>query len=296
MAPLVYIIILVFNGRKWIDSCLSSVLSTTYSNYNVLVVDNASCDGSVELISDKFAKVGLIRNKKNYGFAEGNNIGMKYALKNGAEYVALLNQDTKVDSDWLMELVNRAKEDGNIGILSPMQYNYEGRELDNNFKKYIKPGTANLDFIQTKNVIGAAMLINKNLIRKIGYFDPLYFCYREETDFCRRAAYHNFKIGIVKKSKIYHWHSLLRDKAPSSRRRYLMMRNEFIYMLKDLSRPLVINLLSYFKWKLMKFIENKGILTGLLYFIILVIKQIPVFFYIPLIYLRRLKDKQSCLS
>ena len=144
---LVYIIILTYNGLKWIDGCLTTVLKTNYGSFKVLIVDNASSDGSVEHIRNNFPNIEIIVNAKNYGFAEGNNVEIRHALKSGAHYIVLLNQDTKVDREWVPEMVKIIQRNQDIGILSPMQYDYEGKELDHNFKETIK-----VAFSQNENV------------------------------------------------------------------------------------------------------------------------------------------------
>jgi len=257
MEPLVYIIILTYNGKKWIDSCLISVLKTDYPNYKVLFVDNASKDGSAEYIENKFPQVELIRNKRNYGFAKGNNIGIHYALKQGADYIVLLNQDTKVDSDWISELAKVAEDNKQIGILSPMQYDYEGQNIDKHFLSLLNANEQfGIDFSNkclkrlypVEGVIGSAMFLTKELCEKVGLFDPLYFCYYEETDLCRRAIYYTFKINILTTSKIYHYHTLLYADEISRKNMFLFTRNQFLYFLKDPNKQFLRNTYNYLKW------------------------------------------------
>lgn len=296
MNGLVYIVILVYNGKKWLNNCLKSVLATTYSNYKAIVVDNASSDGSVEYIKANFPAVHVIENQKNYGFAEGNNIGIKYSLAKGAEYIVLLNQDTKVDPAWVSELINVAENGAEIGILSPMQYDYDGIELDKNFKIILDTGNyINPDFIETDTVIGAAILLKKSLCQKIGIFDPIFFCYHEESDLCRRYKYFGYKIGIAAKSKICHWHSLLHEQSLANENKSLLLRNELIYWLKDPKRIFIINLCRYFLWKLFFYVKAFGFLKGSLLFCVLCAKQVLVFKYIPAIILSRYNEKRYFL-
>lgn len=293
MRSLVYIIILTYNGKKWIDNCLNSVLQTNYPHYKILVIDNASKDGSADYTANKFPQVELIRNKKNYGFAEGNNIGMRYALKNGADHIILLNQDTKVNPDWLIEMVNVAEKNEKIGILSPMQYDYEGKGLDINFEKLLREGKQQVvheNFVETDRVIGAAMLITRGVLQKIGGFDPIYFCYFEESDLCRRVKYFGYGIAIVKDSKIYHWHSLIQENGLSRKAKYLFKRNEFIYALKDPEKSLTEALLGYYKSKIKNLVRKYGIVFGCVLFVTLVIIQSPVFLYVPYIIIRKNKE------
>ena len=120
--PRVIAIILTYNGIKWVDECLKSLLATDYQNLEVMVVDNDSKDGCLKHIKEMYPDVKIIENEKNLGTAEGCNIGLRYALEQGADYVALLNQDVKVSKNWLKELVNVGQENRHVGILSPFQY------------------------------------------------------------------------------------------------------------------------------------------------------------------------------
>ena len=102
--PLVSIIILNYNGKDYVEECLDSVLNQTYKNMEVIVVDNASKDGSLEILRDKYmSKIMLIENDKNLGFAEGNNVAYK---KTKGEFIALLNNDAVADNEWLYKFIS----------------------------------------------------------------------------------------------------------------------------------------------------------------------------------------------
>lgn len=253
---LVYVIVLTYNGKRWIDNCLNSVLKTNYSNFKVLVIDNASKDGVAKYIEKKFPQVMLIKNKKNYGFARGNNIGIKFALRNNADYIVLLNQDTKVDPNWICELIKVSEKDKQIGILSPMQYDYDGKNIDRNFLNNILKFQTNFIADQAKNkiegvydtnkIIGAAMMLTRKIIEEIGLFDQMYFLYAEEEDFCRRALFHGFRIVIVTTSRIQHWHSLVRDFGKSKKIASHFLKSQCIFFLKDPNRSFLSKLFEYY--------------------------------------------------
>lgn len=113
------VIVLSYNASKRIRLCLDSLIKQTYTgDYTVVVVDNASSDATAEIIKNEYNnKVFLIQNKKNFGFAGGNNIGMDWAYKNGYDAVILLNDDTKVRDTWLGELIATAEQNNNIGLV-----------------------------------------------------------------------------------------------------------------------------------------------------------------------------------
>ena len=252
--PLIYIIILIYNGKQWIEACLNSVLKTDYLNFKVIVIDNDSSDGGADYIVSRFPEAELIRNKKNYGFAEGNNIGIRIALARGADYIVLLNQDTKVDENWLSNMVDVMRSDDSLGILSPMQYNYNGAEFDINFDNNIIRRYT--DYYEDKNEnnikdlyfvnenIGAAILLSANMLKKIGLIDALYFTYGEEYDLCRRAIFFGYKVGFTTKAKIYHWHSLIQENIPK-KTRYILFRNQFLLSLKNPYNSFGYNLFKY---------------------------------------------------
>ena len=127
-----FIIIVSYNGMPWLSKCLSSC-----EPYQVIVVDNNSSDGSVAYIKKEFPNIIILQQDSNLGFGSANNIGITYALKKGAEYVFLLNQDAYLEKNTIEELVKVHKIDAEFGILSPIHLNGEGSKLDNNFRNYI---------------------------------------------------------------------------------------------------------------------------------------------------------------
>jgi len=286
--PRVSIIILNWNGWKDTIECLESVYQITYPNYDVIVVDNGSENESVEKIKEYaegklrvesrfFAyttenkplqyveysleeaekavvhlppngKLILIKSDKNFGFAEGNNIAIRYALKSlNSEYVLLLNNDTIVARDFLNEMITVSIQDSNNAIIGPKVYYYDYRGQKNvihsaGARILIKHGLApplgvneidigqydeirHVDYIE-----GACMLVKRNLIETIGLLDPVYFAYWEETDWCYRASKSGFNIVYVPKAKI--WHKVP-EKKVSKLATYLNTRNKFIFLKKN---------------------------------------------------------------
>ena len=128
----IFVIIVTYNGLKWIDKCISSC-----NKYPIIVVDNNSSDQTVKYIQDNFPHVKLIKSNKNLGFGAANNIGIKYALKNKADYVFLLNQDCYLKNDSLKKLISSHKGNKKYGILSPIHLNGSGNKLDEKFSYYL---------------------------------------------------------------------------------------------------------------------------------------------------------------
>jgi len=216
--PHVYIVILNWNGKEDTLECLRSVQAVDYPRYQILVVDNASSDGSAEAIRAAFPGVALIVNESNLGFAAGNNVGIEHALEEGADYIFLLNNDTTVDRMVLVELVKTCEADPTVGLASPKVYYYD---LPNTIfyagaRRYWLPlfpdpiGIGEEDRGQhdavreVDYVWGQAMFIKRRVIEDIGLFDPGFFMYYEDCDYCLRAAEVGYKIIYVPLARIWH--------------------------------------------------------------------------------------------
>ena len=242
----VYIIILNWNGKEDTIECLESLKHITYSNYEILLVDNGSTDGSVECLRERYPRLEIIETGVNLGFAEGNNVGMRRAMNEGAEYVLLLNNDTVVDSEFLGELVKVAESDPKIGFAGPKvyYYDYDGRKDVLNFaggKLNMWKGLSyhigvneidNGQYNEIKKVDyaeGSCLFVSKEVINKIGLLDPIYFTYWEENDWCVRGKNAGYRSFFVPKAKI--WHKIGASNV-SQKNIYYMTRNKFWFMRK----------------------------------------------------------------
>jgi hypothetical protein len=212
------IIIVNYNGEKYTNDCIKSVLKSSYQNYLVIVIDNASTDNSVTFLEKEFNnKIVIIKNKENLGFSGANNIGIKYALEYECEYVLLLNNDTEIDKDLIKNMVNVSIKNNNA-IISPKIYYYNepnkiwaaGGGL--NWKKglsfhYGKDEIDKGQYDQQKEIdfaTGCCILIHKSVFDKIGFLAEEYFLYFEDTDFCVRAKRAGIKIIYEHKAKLWH--------------------------------------------------------------------------------------------
>jgi len=245
--PKVAIVILNWNGLKDTLECLYSLQKITYPNYSIVVVDNGSRGNDAEIVKKRFGTyVSVIEKEENLGFTGGCNVGIRWAFRNRANYILLLNNDTVVDPNFLIEMVNVAQNDSQIGIVGPKILDYEqpnrigaagGRisfwtgvtplfgknEIDNGRFDCIRE----VDF-----VTGVALLIKDETIRRIGLLNELYFAYYEETDWCTRARKALFKVVYVPKAKVFH---KIHRRRESELEMYYMVRNRFIFMKKNSS-------------------------------------------------------------
>lgn len=187
---LVTIIIVNYNGKKWLKDCLDSIYSQTYKNSEVIFIDNASVDDSVIFVQKNFPKVRIIRNKKNIGYGRANNLAVERAT---GEVIFFLNTDTILAEDVLEKLV-ACKMKRKLQIIGPMLFDFEGKEIDKGFNRSID-FTGYLGFSGKMFYIdGAALMINKKDFIKLGRFDEKYFMYSEDIDLCWRAHLLGMKI------------------------------------------------------------------------------------------------------
>ncbi len=211
----IYIIIVTYNGMKWIDKCLSA-LSKSTSEHQVIIIDNASTDGTSEFIKKYYQDVKVLEQRQNLGFGIANNIGLSLALKENCDYVFLLNQDVYIFPETIHTLIQVANNNKNYGIISPVHLDGTGNKLDQSFVYYLKKEGKNdllSDLILNKvikdiyslNMINAAAwLLPVKTLNIVGGFHPMFFLYGEDDNYCQRVLYHGLEIGIVPSAFIVH--------------------------------------------------------------------------------------------
>lgn len=203
---LVSIIIVNWNGQKWLKKCLDSVYRQTYKNIEVVLVDNCSLDGSIENVRNFYPQVKVIENNKNFGFGKANNTG---AAVSKGDLLLFLNNDTVLYEDTLKKLIS-FKINNSLNIVGPniigpniLNKNgvdvYNGKKLTIDFLSY--PGWGERTFY----IDGCAFLISKNDFNNLGGFDDRYFMYGEDIDLCWRAQLYGMRLGICGKTSILHF-------------------------------------------------------------------------------------------
>ncbi len=232
-----FIIILNYNGGEDAVKCLESLDATQILKQSTpIIIDNASEDNSVELIQNKFPKIKIICNKKNLGFAGGNNVGIKYALKNQADYILLLNTDTQAQKNFLGTLINHLESDKFHGIVAPaIEFKIDNQtffDLGGEINWFIGRTTHNdvkkipswKEPLKVEFVTGACMLIKKEVFEKIGLLDERFFMFFEDADFCLRARKAGYSTWAVPEAQIYHKLSASVNKTPK-KYQYLLKSN-----------------------------------------------------------------------
>jgi hypothetical protein len=216
MMPKVFIIIL--NWNSWADTleCLDSLKDNDYPNYQVVIVDN----GSKEKPQPLSPEIKVIYNKKNLGFSGGNNVGIRYAMDNGADYILLLNDDTIVSNSFLTKLVEVAESEKGIGMVGPKIYFYDepkkiwfaGGKINWLYNKGEMRGYNEVDkgqydfslFQETDYLTGCCLLVKRKVVEKIGLLPEEYFLYYEDTDWSLMAQKAGFKCIFSPAVKIWH--------------------------------------------------------------------------------------------
>ncbi len=238
------IIIVTYNAEKYIEDCLSSLFKTLLENLEtrVMVYDNASQDKTVEIIRNNFSKVKIIETGENLGFAGGNNIGMKRAISEGFDYIYLLNQDTVCGEGWLSEALALAEQDKKIGsvqsllMLYPEKHkiNSSGNEIhflgfgySGGYKKVFKDQELRPKEIAYAS--GAAVLLRREALEQVGFFNQDFFMYHEDLDLGWRMKMAGYKNMLAPGSIIYHKYEFSR----SIKKYYYMERNRFWVLVQN---------------------------------------------------------------
>lgn len=215
--------IIILNWNNWSDTieCLKSIEKINYPNFQTILIDNNSTDDSVKEIKRQFPQLALIENKENLGFAGGNNVGIRKALNEQADYILLLNNDTVVKPNFLKELIEIGENNSRFGILGPKIYFFNqpekiwfgGGKLNwirtkgthINYNKVESPEEKETNNYQIVNYIsGCCLLIKTEVIKKVGPMSEEYFLYYEDADWNLRAQKAGYFSVLVPAAKILH--------------------------------------------------------------------------------------------
>lgn len=250
LSPKVSIVILNWNGRKYLEQFLPSVLSTTYANYDVIVADNGSTDDSIDFLEKEYPSIRIIRFTENYGFAKGYNEALKQVE---ADYYVLLNSDVEVNPDWLQPMVNLLENNKRIAACQPKilscsnkkMFEYAGAAggwLDKYGYPFAKGRVFDIieedkgQYDQSEPIFwasGAALFIRPAVFHEAKGFDEYFFAHQEEIDLCWRIQLAGHAIYSCPASVVYHVGGGTLPKG-NSLKTYLNFRNNRIMLSKNL--------------------------------------------------------------
>lgn len=243
--PLVSVIVVNYNGREHLDDLLSSLAAQTWQNFETIIVDNASSDDSVEYVSQNWPAVKLLRQRRNSGFACGNNIGIRAAK---GDYLFLLNNDTKLDSDCLAGLVVLALNKADAAAIVPKMMFYSLPNFINAIGNSLSPkgwGSDNFighldigQFDELGEVFSAcfgAALLSRSAIEKVGLLDESYGFYYEDSDWSYRARLQGLKIYFAPTAVVYHKFNATMNTLAYDFKLYLLVGNRIRFALKNLA-------------------------------------------------------------
>jgi len=231
----VCIVILNWNNAEDTIECLRSAMALRHLRPRIVVVDNGSQDGSPERIRSAFPTIDLLVNPQNLGYAAAINIGIQRALEEGANWVFLLNNDTIVDAELLVELLNAGGAHPRVGVLSPKIYYYHDPErvwFAGGVRRRFPPGIGMLGHGRKDSpayhhprkidyATGCGMMVKAEVFRAIGLFDEAYFMYHEDLDFCERARQKGYECLYVPTAKMWHKVSASTEEDPDTKWYYL---------------------------------------------------------------------------
>jgi len=247
---LVSIIIVNWNAKDYLKNCIDSLLAQTFSDYEIILVDNASKDNSVKFIKENFPEIKIIENKDNLGFAEGNNIGIQHST---GKIIVFFNPDAVAEKNWLTKLVSLLQNSEKIAAVTGKMY-YLGEQYGKNavfctwskidpfsatpYNFHDDEPASKVDYLS-----GAAMAIKKDVLENIGLMDSDYFLYFEETDLCARIIRAGYDLMYLPSAIVWHAVSPLSN---SETKVYYMERSRIRFAVKNFDSLYVISFFFIF--------------------------------------------------
>ena len=260
--PKIFVIIVTYKGMRWYDKCFSS-LRESMIPVQTIVVDNTPGDEDAEYIKAHFPEVHLIKTNENLGFGRANNLGMRYALENGCDYVFLLNQDAWIETDTIVRLVETAENNQEYALLSPFHYAPNSKTLgmllddgNNNYALLRDAHAGNLkELYPIRYVNAAAWLLSRKTLETIGGFCPIIYHFGEDDDYINRLAYHGLKVGLCPQTHVFH-----DSGAPLDGREYLRKKANQLGLVEYLNISQIRDIKSYrnYLWRKMMINRLKG--------------------------------------
>ena len=259
--PKVFVVILNYNSLQDTLLCIESVRKSDYKTFQLLVIDNASLDNSGETLSHFLVPDEFVKLPSNRGYAGGNNIGIEIALERGADYVFIINPDIRIPTNALSEYVSVMEEGSDIGVLSPLQLESWNGPFDKKFEEsvirqhgiFVSKSQAARSIFEVSHVLGAALFIRTQALRVVGGFDPLFFAYGEEEDFCRRALSKGIRIVVTTRAPVVHLRTNEKNFV-SDHVLFLRTKGQYLLSLKNHQYPFMVLMIGVLTKAFMDFL------------------------------------------
>ena len=255
--PLVSVIVVNYNGKKWLKKCFDSLSSQTYKNLELIFVDNSSSDGSVEFVKSKYPSVKIVELSENYGYAIGNNRG--YQVSSGG-YIVLLNNDTYVEDTYIQEFLDNINSKPKIAVIQSKIVLMDQPGLIDSAGSFLtdfsllyhlgfkKPSNLNLynSAYPVFSVKGASIMIKKEVIENVGLFDEEFWSYYEETDFCHRVWIAGYECWYFPTPICYHALGSTSSLMKNDFVQFHNFKNKLLSMLKNFETTSLIRFLPFY--------------------------------------------------
>lgn len=268
-APKVSLIIVNWNGEEYLPACLDSLQAQTYTDFETIVVDNGSQDGSLELLKRSYPQVRIVVFDSNIGFAAGNNAGKAVSL---GSYIVALNNDTRVAPNWLAELIAVAEAQPEVGMVASRICSWDdpdridslgvaicGDGMSRGSRRLASFST--LSLARSEEILlpsGCAALYRRTMLDEIGFFDDDFFAYCEDTDLGLRGRLAGWGALLARDAVVHHRYSRSGGSF-SPLKLYLVERNHFWVVLKCFPFPMLLALPF---WTLARFLVQAGLVLA----------------------------------
>jgi GT2 family glycosyltransferase len=255
--PLVTAVILNTNHKIDTLECLKSLRESSYANLSILLLDNASTDGSLEAVKLEYPEVSIVNLDQNQGYAGNNNVGIQLALEKKSDWVLILNEDTVMAPDCIEKLVQAGEMDPEVGIVGPLVFHFDEPEIiqsaggcrdrlwrswhlgqnETNLEPYREPRAV-------RWITGCSVMIRGAVLKQIGGFDERFYYYYEENEYCLRAEEAGWKILVIPAARLWH-KGVQRNYSPRPSITYYSVRNHLLLLEKHRA-PLAVKAAAWF--------------------------------------------------
>jgi len=247
VTPTVGVVLVNFNGLADTRDCLRSLAAIDYPRWFPVVVDNASRDDPTEILASEFPGCDVIRNHVNGGWAGGNNVGIARCLERRADFVILLNNDTRVDPQLVSRLVIAAEHHRSFGVLGPVIRDFDPpSDIQTEGCTFNRPDRPEFfqrrpvplkvgdvpALVEVDIVNGCCLMVSAEVFRRAGRIDERFFLIHEESDFCLRARRAGFRCGVITEALVWHKGSQSFRRSGLRVQRYYDARNLLLLIAK----------------------------------------------------------------